>query len=323
METRETSESSKRSKVCRPCVILPGLGNNTTDYDPLVSELKAWNVDVTVVQVPRADWLRNAAGLLDANYWKGTLSPRPVLNWYLDRLRTAINAVKADTTGDGKVSLIGHSAGGWLARVYMAEVGTEDIGLLLTLGTPHLPPPRGDPGVFEQTRELLYHVENTCPGAFHAPDVKYVCIAGRYLKGSGFRAEETPPVASTGVGMLDLEGVADNEAEIEANPEQAATVVHEASPTFRERFVGAGYKQPVNQTGRQAFLLPVVARRRSATVSLVSLRFALRWEFEAGLRELKKCHESKGSSEVPLITSGFVSRGVGSKERLIMTALPL
>lgn len=38
----------------------------------------------------------------------------------------------------GKVTVIGHSAGGWLARVYMANYGTEDIALLLTLGTPHL-----------------------------------------------------------------------------------------------------------------------------------------------------------------------------------------
>lgn len=34
--------------------------------------------------------------------------------------------------------LIGHSAGGWLARVYMEEFGMSHISLLLTLGTPHL-----------------------------------------------------------------------------------------------------------------------------------------------------------------------------------------
>ena len=38
----------------------------------------------------------------------------------------------------GKISLIGHSAGGWLARVYMEEFDAADISLLLTLGTPHL-----------------------------------------------------------------------------------------------------------------------------------------------------------------------------------------
>lgn len=41
-------------------------------------------------------------------------------------------------SADGNVSLIGHSAGGWLARVYMEEFGLSNISLLLTLGTPHL-----------------------------------------------------------------------------------------------------------------------------------------------------------------------------------------
>lgn len=36
------------------------------------------------------------------------------------------------------LSLIGHSAGGWLARVYLQEYGASDVSLLLTLGTPHL-----------------------------------------------------------------------------------------------------------------------------------------------------------------------------------------
>lgn len=39
---------------------------------------------------------------------------------------------------DGNLSLIGHSAGGWLARVYMEDFGKSGISLLLTLGTPHL-----------------------------------------------------------------------------------------------------------------------------------------------------------------------------------------
>lgn len=33
--------------------------------------------------------------------------------------------------------MIGHSAGGWLARVYMEEFGFDGIALLLTLGSPH------------------------------------------------------------------------------------------------------------------------------------------------------------------------------------------
>lgn len=39
---------------------------------------------------------------------------------------------------DANISLVGHSAGGWLARVYLQEFESSDISLLLTLGTPHL-----------------------------------------------------------------------------------------------------------------------------------------------------------------------------------------
>ncbi|RZC78199.1 hypothetical protein C5167_002380 [Papaver somniferum] len=47
----------------------------------------------------------------------------------LDLLKTVM------TEGVG-VSLIGHSAGGWLARLYMEGFGTSNVSLLLTLGSP-------------------------------------------------------------------------------------------------------------------------------------------------------------------------------------------
>jgi len=59
-----------------------GLGNNTADYNELVTSLEARGLKAIVAQVSRLDWLRNAAGLLDANYWKGSLQPRPVLDWW-------------------------------------------------------------------------------------------------------------------------------------------------------------------------------------------------------------------------------------------------
>lgn len=96
---------------------------------------------------------------------------------YLDRIKDAIASAKSQSDNP-QVTLLAHSAGGWLARVYLAEFGTADVAALVSLGSPHLPPPRGIPGVFDQTRGLLYHVEDNCPGAFH-DDVKYVCIAGR------------------------------------------------------------------------------------------------------------------------------------------------
>ncbi|GKV47580.1 hypothetical protein SLEP1_g54472 [Rubroshorea leprosula] len=61
----------------------------------------------------------------------------------------------------------------------MEEFGLSDVSLLLTLGTPHLPPPKGSPGVIDQTRGLLNYVEKHCAKAVYTPELKYVCIAGR------------------------------------------------------------------------------------------------------------------------------------------------
>ncbi|KAK9273193.1 hypothetical protein L1049_018000 [Liquidambar formosana] len=165
------------SMNCRPAVILPGLGNNSSDYEKLEVNLREYGVPSVVAKVSRIDWLRNAAGLLDSNYWSGTLRPRPVLDWYLKRVDEAVREAKEVAQG-GTLSLIGHSAGGWLARVYMEEFGVSHISLLLTLGTPHLSPPKGSPGVIDQTRGLLDYVEKHCAKAVYTKQLKYVCIAG-------------------------------------------------------------------------------------------------------------------------------------------------
>ncbi|CAN1271976.1 hypothetical protein LINPERPRIM_LOCUS14369 [Linum perenne] len=157
---------------------MQGLGNNTADYGSLQTTLGEFGVPTVVAKVNRIDWLRNAAGLLDSSYWSGNLKPRPVLDWYLERVDDAVQEAKELAPG-GKLSMIGHSAGGWLARVYMEEYGVSDISLLLTLGTPHLPPPRDVPGVIDQTRGLLYYVEDHCRKAVVSPELKYVCVAGR------------------------------------------------------------------------------------------------------------------------------------------------
>jgi len=52
-------------------------------------------------------------------------------------------------TGKKKIALIGHSAGGWIARIYLSNVtyggkvyrGQEHVHSLVTLGTPHGPAP--------------------------------------------------------------------------------------------------------------------------------------------------------------------------------------
>lgn len=65
----------------RGVVILPGLGNAAGDYAAISEDLRAHGLAVATAPVARWQWLRNAAGLTDSNYWKGTLQPRPTVDW--------------------------------------------------------------------------------------------------------------------------------------------------------------------------------------------------------------------------------------------------
>ncbi|RLM79657.1 hypothetical protein C2845_PM12G01590 [Panicum miliaceum] len=222
---------------CEPAMA-QGLGNNTGDYARLAAALRDdYGLPAAVVaRVTRPDWLRNAAGLLDANYWRGTLRPRPVLDWYLKRVDEAVSEARELCAPGGKVSLIGHSAGGWLARVYMEEFDASDISLLLTLGTPHLPPPKGVPGVIDQTRGLLNYVEKNCAPAVYTPGLRYVCIAGRYIQGAPLLGNSA--VASDEVLAVDSPSEGGEAVIISTNDKSTPSSV-----TWRARFVGQGYKQ--------------------------------------------------------------------------------
>ena len=69
------------SCIQRGVVVLPGLGNNSKDYAILAEDLRKRGLKVDIAKVTRLDWFRNAAGLFDVNYWRGTLEPRPTVDW--------------------------------------------------------------------------------------------------------------------------------------------------------------------------------------------------------------------------------------------------
>ena len=204
---QQEEEESRRTEK-NAVIILPGLGNNAEDYE----ELKRILVDehdhslVRVLDVRRIDWLRNASGVIDRNYWKGTLSPRPTVDWYLHKITAAIESVRAEaleSNGDApNITLLAHSAGGWLGRLYLKDFAyaEKNVVRFVSLGSPHLPPPEG---VIDQTRGILTYMEANVPGAYQK-DVEYVTIAGTY---------------ATGVELL------------------------ERSASFGDRIVGLGYKQ--------------------------------------------------------------------------------
>jgi pimeloyl-ACP methyl ester carboxylesterase len=174
----------KRSLGTCPCLILPGLGNATSDYIELKSLLPAHSL---ILPIARYDWLRNARGLLLPAYWRGALEPRQVMNWYFFRLEQALIDLRRNLgeEEDWGVNLIGHSAGGWLARLFVSEFAREDlrrrIRVVVTLGTPNVAPPAG---VFDQTRGILSYLESRYSWQHRRySGVRYVCVGSKAVRG--------------------------------------------------------------------------------------------------------------------------------------------
>jgi len=165
-------------------VILPGFGNDQKDYiNPLdrgeevsfVSGLKRRNIASEVVNIRRSDWLKlmNGAASNPLSFVKGTCTPYELFSFYLDEVEKTVNTAFKNNEGK-QVVLVGHSAGGWLARAYMNN-GNPKIAGLVTLGTPHYPPidKKND-----ATRGAIRYVDENFPGALLSPDVFYISIGG-------------------------------------------------------------------------------------------------------------------------------------------------
>ncbi len=151
-----------------PTVILPGYLAPAQDYVGLQHALQDQGIDATIVPLRRSDWYV-------------TLGGRPVTP-ILAQLAATIQQV-CQTRGTAQVNLIGHSAGGWISRIYLGATpycgqvwhGLPQVRTLVTLGTPHT-------SLERWTRSNLDFVNTTYPGAFY-PQVNYVCVAGKAVLG--------------------------------------------------------------------------------------------------------------------------------------------
>jgi pimeloyl-ACP methyl ester carboxylesterase len=159
-----------------PTVILPGYLESADVYLPLQQALTALSTPTTTVPLRKRDWLPTLGGR----------SMVPILR-QLDR---TINAALTDNQAT-QLNLIGHSAGGWISRIYIGEIpyiihgdvteaaklwnAKSKVANLITLGTPHISGERW-------TRKNLDFVNDHYPGAMY-PDVKYICVAGKSIYG--------------------------------------------------------------------------------------------------------------------------------------------
>lgn len=151
-----------------PNVILPGYLAGAIDYADLAESLKAKGLSAVIVPLRWWEWVPTVGGR----------SIAPILQ----SLDTTVKQVcqQFNTT---QVNLIAHSAGGWVARIYLGEKAYYDkiwharsqVAKLITLGTPHR-------SLEPWTRRNLDFVNNSYPGAFYE-DVRYVCVAGKAVYG--------------------------------------------------------------------------------------------------------------------------------------------
>lgn len=158
--------------------------------------------DVTVVPIQRTDWLQVLRGVLDWGFLRGEAQPDgPAFNWYLRAARASVEQAVAQrqqalqaaggsfgsmppTSSDARVVLVGHSAGGWLARALCLDEAwaRQYVRAIVSLGAPHLGPP---PDVPDQTRGTVASLNVRAPGAFlrRSASLVYVTVASGRIVG--------------------------------------------------------------------------------------------------------------------------------------------
>ena len=157
-----------------PTVILPGYFESAKSYQQLEKSLKELGFFAVTVPLRRRDWIP-------------TLGGRSFIH-ILRKLDDTVTQLLLQFDVS-KINLIGHSAGGWLSRIYLGELpysgrgntkpslwkAHKSVATLITLGTPHVSQERW-------TRWNLDFVNQNYPGAFYE-GVNYICIAGKTVFG--------------------------------------------------------------------------------------------------------------------------------------------
>jgi pimeloyl-ACP methyl ester carboxylesterase len=162
---------SVRQPASQPVVLMGGFASNDLIYGGLRDTLaEIAGQRVWVVKTRSVDWLPSVvpAGWL----------------YLLNKLaHTVRQAVQGSRTG--KVTLVGHSAGGVLARLYLSPrpflghtySGLEVVDRLITLGSPHDNQHPVHGGWMSRWIERRY------PGAYFSEQVRYASVAGRLIRG--------------------------------------------------------------------------------------------------------------------------------------------
>jgi pimeloyl-ACP methyl ester carboxylesterase len=156
----------------QPIVILGGFMSFSGFYASMRNALQVLTGQpTTVVDVQSLDWLPS----LTLAGWR----------YLLDKLDARVQEATLSSP-TGKSTLVGHSAGGVLARLYLSPCsflgrtysGLQLVDQLITLGSPHYNRQRWLHGGM-----LSRWVERRLPGARFSPAVQYISVAGQLTHG--------------------------------------------------------------------------------------------------------------------------------------------
>ncbi len=102
-------------------------------------------------------WLRSR--LENAGYAVATLNLEPPyieIDHYVAALAARIEAACSESGAD-RVTLVGHSMGGLVARAYLEQVGTDRVEAVVTLATPHSGSLLARLGIGANSRQMEYN----------------------------------------------------------------------------------------------------------------------------------------------------------------------
>jgi pimeloyl-ACP methyl ester carboxylesterase len=138
---------------------------------------------------------RGAAAVVVANVWTpdwliaSTRGPGAIAT-RSGRALLEAGELAADVSGGAPVLVVGHSAGGLIARILTAAEplpgkrfgAARRIGAIVTLGTPHLL--SAGEGIGRRLNTMVSEIaQEAAPGACHSPEIGYVSVASRAVRG--------------------------------------------------------------------------------------------------------------------------------------------
>ena len=176
-------------------IIFPAQLGTKEDYEDLVACLmNDHNIKAYVVPLSRLDWpLGLLPSFFSRDYFDGTLKPSKALSFYLKAVDAAVQEAIDDAAADGieiqdlRINLLAHSIGGWIARAWLSEWCSPElkkqVNNVVTLGSPHNPPPAGTKlAKIDQTRGLLTYINDNFPGSYEK-NVRYTSVIGSSIVG--------------------------------------------------------------------------------------------------------------------------------------------